>query len=36
MDGSPFDPHAAHLVASNGPLHDALLDVIREFRAGRS
>ena len=36
MDGSPFDPHAAHLVASNGPLHAALLDVIREFRAGRS
>ena len=36
MDGGPFDPHAAHLVASNGPLHDGLLDVIREFRAGRS
>ena len=27
---------AAHLVASNGPLHARLLDVIREFRAGRS
>ena len=36
MDGSPFDAHAAHLVASNGPLHARLLDVIREFRAGRS
>jgi myo-inositol-1(or 4)-monophosphatase len=36
MDGSPFDAHAAHLVASNGPLHARLLDVIREFRSGRS
>jgi myo-inositol-1(or 4)-monophosphatase len=29
MDGSPFDPAAAHLVASNGVIHDAMLDVIR-------
>jgi myo-inositol-1(or 4)-monophosphatase len=36
MDGRQFDPHAAHLVASNGPLHADLLRVIREFRAGRS
>jgi myo-inositol-1(or 4)-monophosphatase len=28
MDGSPFDPVAAHLVASNGPVHDAMLQVI--------
>ena len=28
MDGSPFDPAAAHLVASNGRVHDAMLDVI--------
>ena len=35
MDGSPFDPAAAHLVASNGRVHDAMLTVIREFRAGR-
>ena len=34
MDGSPFDPAAAHLVASNGRLHDGMLTVIREFRAG--
>ena len=36
MDGSPFDPAAAHLVASNGQVHDAVLDVIRSFRAGRA
>ncbi len=29
MDGSPFDPSAAHLVASNGRVHDAMLAVIR-------
>ena len=32
MDGSPFDPAAAHLVASNGRVHDEMLTVIREFR----
>ena len=36
MDGSPFDPAAAHLIASNGPLHDEMLTVIREFRATRT
>ena len=36
MDGSPFDSVAAHLVASNGQVHDALLDVIRIFRAERA
>ena len=36
MDGSPFDPAAAHLVASNGRVHDEMLTVIREFRAGRA
>ncbi len=36
MDGSDFNPAAAHLVASNGPLHPGLLDVIRRFRAERS
>ena len=30
MDGSPFDPAAAHLVASNGRIHPAMLAVIRE------
>jgi len=29
MDGTPFDPAAAHLVASNGQLHEAMLDVIK-------
>jgi myo-inositol-1(or 4)-monophosphatase len=29
MDGSSFDPAAAHLIASNGHIHDAMLDVIR-------
>ena len=34
MDGSAFSPAAAHLVASNGRVHDAILDVISEFRSG--
>jgi len=29
MDGSRFDPAAAHLVASNGQIHAAMLDVIK-------
>jgi myo-inositol-1(or 4)-monophosphatase len=32
MDGAPFDPAAAHLVASNGHLHRHVLAVIEEFR----
>ena len=36
MDGSPFDPAAAHLVASNGRVHDEMLAVIRETREGRA
>jgi myo-inositol-1(or 4)-monophosphatase len=36
MDGSAFDPAAAHLVASNGVLHGELLAVIAEFRAERA
>jgi myo-inositol-1(or 4)-monophosphatase len=28
MDGSPFDPAAAHLLATNGRVHDAMLAVI--------
>jgi myo-inositol-1(or 4)-monophosphatase len=32
MDGTPFDPAAAHLVASNGHVHDQMLDVIRDVR----
>ena len=34
MDGTPFNPAAGHLIASNGPLHDEMLRVIRECRAG--
>jgi myo-inositol-1(or 4)-monophosphatase len=36
MDGSPFDPAAAHLVASNGHVHDQMLSVIRDFRGDRA
>ena len=36
MDGAPFDARAGHLVASNGPVHDAMLEVIRDSRAGRT
>ena len=35
MDGAPFDAAAAHLVASNRHVHDEMLSVISEFRAGR-
>ena len=33
MNGAPFDPAAAHLVASNGAIHNQMLDVIRDFRS---
>jgi myo-inositol-1(or 4)-monophosphatase len=36
MDGTPFDPAAAHLVASNGRLHEQILDVIRNRPGGWS
>jgi myo-inositol-1(or 4)-monophosphatase len=36
MDGSRFDAAAAHLVASNGRVHEEMLTVIRELRAGRA
>jgi myo-inositol-1(or 4)-monophosphatase len=36
MDGTSFDPAAAHLVASNGSVHDEMLAVIREFRIERA
>jgi len=35
MDGSTFDPAAAHLVASNGHIHDAMLGVIRSVKERR-
>jgi myo-inositol-1(or 4)-monophosphatase len=36
MDGSSFDPVAAHLVASNGHVHEQMLAVIRDFRRERA
>jgi len=36
MDGSAFDPVAAHLVASNGHVHEEMLGVIRDYRANRT
>jgi myo-inositol-1(or 4)-monophosphatase len=36
MDGSPFNPVAAHLVASNGPLQAEILGVIRQYRDQRA
>jgi len=36
MDGAAFDARAGHLVASNGPVHDAMLEVIRDSRARRT
>jgi myo-inositol-1(or 4)-monophosphatase len=32
MDGSAFDPAAAHLLASNGRVHEAMLGVIADVR----
>jgi myo-inositol-1(or 4)-monophosphatase len=36
MDGAPFDAGAAHLVASNGQVHEQMLTVIADFRATRA
>jgi myo-inositol-1(or 4)-monophosphatase len=36
MDGSSFDPVAAHLVASNGLVHEEMLSLIRDFRVERA
>jgi myo-inositol-1(or 4)-monophosphatase len=36
MDSAPFDARAGHLVASNGLIHGAMLDVIRAGRDGRT
>jgi myo-inositol-1(or 4)-monophosphatase len=36
MDGGPFDPAAAHLIASNGHVHAEVVDTIRAFRADRT
>jgi len=33
MDGSPFSSRGKHVLATNGRIHDPMLDVIRKFRA---
>jgi len=33
LDGAPFDVRKGQLIASNGVLHDQLLDVVRRWRA---
>ena len=35
-DGEPFTSRGGHVLATNGHLHDAMLDVIRTFRTGRA
>ena len=35
MDGGPFDPAAAHLIASNGHVHAEMVETIATFRAER-
>jgi len=35
MDGTPFSPASAHLIASNGPLHAAMLQLISAHLAER-
>jgi myo-inositol-1(or 4)-monophosphatase len=34
MDGGPFNSRFGHVVASNGPLQDAMVGTIREYYAG--
>jgi hypothetical protein len=36
MDDAPFDPAAAHLIASNGRVHQEVVDAIAAFRAERA
>ena len=36
MDGGPFDPAAAHLIASNDHVHGQIVALIEEFRTGRT
>jgi len=35
-DGEPFASRGGHVLATNGHLHEAMLDVIRDFRSGRA
>lgn len=36
MDGKPYDVGSGHIVASNGPQHEAILSVIRTFSTRRT
>jgi hypothetical protein len=36
IDGAPFASRAGSVLATNGRLHGAMLDVLREVRAGRA
>ena len=36
LTGGPFSSRGAHVLATNGHLHDAMLEVITTFRAGRA
>jgi len=36
IDGQPFDVRKGQLMASNGPLHERLLEVVRRWRSTRS
>lgn len=35
LDGAPWDPAAGHTLASNGPLHEAMCQVVHGFRERR-
>ena len=34
VDGTPYDPYTPDALASNGPLHPALLEMFRQFEVG--
>jgi myo-inositol-1(or 4)-monophosphatase len=36
MDGSPFDVHSEQVLATNGRIHEEMLDVVAVFEAGRA
>jgi fructose-1,6-bisphosphatase/inositol monophosphatase family enzyme len=36
LSGQPFQPRSGRLVASNGRIHDAMLETIAQFQAERS
>ncbi len=36
LDGQPFTPFDGNVLASNGPLHGPMLEVVRDFTAARS